>query len=59
MKREKSLLDDVFECLENSNVRPKVREYIGLENAIKNAKRKKAIILAASRKRKKLNLELE
>jgi hypothetical protein len=54
MKEPKGLLDEMLERLDSGQVKPRVREYIGLENAIKNAKRKKAIIIAVSRKRKKL-----
>jgi hypothetical protein len=59
MKEPKGLLDEMFECLDSGQVKPRVREYVGLDNAIKNAKRKKMIIIAASRKRKKLDLDAE
>jgi hypothetical protein len=53
MKEPKGLLDEVFEYLESGqlqHVKSRVREYVGLENAIKNAQRKKMIMIHSKRK---------
>lgn len=52
--KKKGELDRILECLDSGGVKPRVREYVGFDNAIKNAKRKKIIIIMTARKRKHL-----